>query len=374
MNCTTAFLPGESLYSHAIAAANEERRFGHKRHKNSQKGIRNCPRFHGKWPYCRTPFLCHFVPFVAKPASLCPILLVLASYLLIPSAVARAQDADLPVKPSVESALDSVPDDPPADSPEDGPSSKTPKAKRFTDLGQAVTDAAKQRKGVFILFTAAWCRWCKKELKTFDQPDVAEALENWTVAVIDVDEHPKVAKRAGVESLPTVQVQTVDGQIIASQNGFLESDELIAWLSEHRAAFLLSGDEFAGDDPPDEATRDRLLEQFQNRNPVAREAAVQRLLNHRQHVVAAVAKSLETGPLQTRLTAWDLLHEWNAPVAAIDPWRPETLKPEAFAELKAWAAQIDPSAKDDEPLAPEQVLEPEDESSALPQTNVPAQD
>lgn len=367
MNQTTAPLPGEFQNSHTSEAAIEERRIGR---KNSQKEIRCWKHFRGEWRFCG-PFLCHFVLFVAKTSFLCLISLVLASYLRIPTGVARAQEAGTPAKPSVESALDSVPDDPPTD---ETPSTRNLKAKRFSDLGQAVTDAAKQRKGIFILFTAAWCPWCKKELKTFDQPDVAQALQQWTVAVIDVDEHPKVAKRAGVESLPTVQVQTVDGRIIASQNGFLEPDELIAWLSEHREAILLSGDEFAGDDPPDEAARNRLLEQFQNRNPVAREAAVQRLLKHRQHTAAAVAKRLETGPLQTRLTAWELLHEWKAPVAAIDPWRPETLKSEAFVELKAWVARIDPSAKDDEPLAPEQVLEPEDEISTLLQTDDPAQE
>ena len=247
------------------------------------------------------------------------------------------------------------------------------KIKRFEDLGQAVTDAAKRRTGVFILFTADWCPWCKKELKVFEDPEVAAVLEDWTLAVIDVDDQPKIAKRAGVESLPTVQIQTVDGRIIASQNGFLEADELIAWLNEHREAILLSGEEFAGDDPPTEELRDRLLAQFQNRNPVAREAAVHRLLKHRAVAAHAVALRLETGPLQTRLTAWELLHEWQAPVDRLDPWRPETLTAEPLAELKTWVESVDPSAKEDEPISPEQAIELEEKISELLRTDDPAQ-
>jgi HEAT repeat protein len=39
-----------------------------------------------------------------------------------------------------------------------------------------------------------------------------------------------------------------------------------------------------------------------------------------------------------RLTALDLLEHWNAPVAGIDPWRPETVTAERLAALARWAA------------------------------------
>jgi HEAT repeat protein/thiol-disulfide isomerase/thioredoxin len=283
-------------------------------------------------------------------------------------AIAAVVSADEgPAAPPNDTALDSVPDE-----PVDETKSKA-KPKRYDDLGQAATDAAKRRTGVFILFTADWCPWCKKELKVFDNAPVAAVLEDWTVAVIDVDEHPKIAKRSGVESLPTLQVQTMDGRIIASQNGFMDADELVAWLDEHREALVLSGEEFVGDDPPTDDLRERLFQQFQSRNPVAREAAIQRLLKHRQHAARDVVRRLEIGPLQTRLAAWDLLHEWNAPVDKLDPWRPETLTPEALAEIKAWAVAVDPSLKDDDPLSPEQAIEIDEDISALLRSDDPAQ-
>lgn len=285
------------------------------------------------------------------------------------------EDGLLPGKSDVEAALEAVPDDPAADAEGNADDSleKKPTVPQFTDLGQAVTAAAKQQNGILILFTAEWCPWCKKQLSEFERPSVAEVLQNWTVAVIDVDEHQKTAQKSGVESLPTLQVQTVDGRIIASQNGFLEAEELIPWLNEQYEAIVLSREEFSGDDPPDKKILERLLLQFQSRNPVAREAAIHRLLKHPQQVAASVAKRLQTGPLQTRLTAWELLHEWKAPVDSLDPWRPETLTPDAFTKLNTWVEEIDPAANEDEPLSPEQILELEDDISALLRSDDPAQ-
>jgi hypothetical protein len=62
-----------------------------------------------------------------------------------------------------------------------------------------------------------------------------------------------------------------------------------------------------------------------------------------------VAEVFIRGKLGARLAALDLLVDWQAPVADLDPWRPQTITAERLQELEDWAAQLSDDAETTEP-------------------------
>jgi len=94
-----------------------------------------------------------------------------------------------------------------------------------------------------------------------------------------------------------------------------------------------------GSGPPDRQAVEQLVGRFGSRDPLVREAAIRRLTPYPEAARAAVVKAFRDGNLATRLAALDLLGQWRAPVAGLDPWRPETISPAALAELEKWLSQ-----------------------------------
>ena len=92
--------------------------------------------------------------------------------------------------------------------------------------------------------------------------------------------------------------------------------------------------------PPTPQEIEQLVQQFDDRNPTTREAAIRRLWTHPQAAAEATIQALQKGNLNVQLTAFELLKEWNAPIDELDPWKPETLTPERLAALEAWQKEI----------------------------------
>ena len=90
---------------------------------------------------------------------------------------------------------------------------------------------------------------------------------------------------------------------------------------------------------PDAATVNKLVRQFQDRDPAIREAAIRRLLTYPSIAGAAVVKAFKEGNLSSRLAALELLQQWKAPVEQLDPWHPESLTEERFRRVDAWVNQ-----------------------------------
>ena len=82
----------------------------------------------------------------------------------------------------------------------------------------------------------------------------------------------------------------------------------------------------------------RLVKQFQQRNPALREAAIRRLLAYPNVARPAVLKAFREGSLAARLAAMEVLEHWKAPLAELDPWRPETFTEERLARVGAMGA------------------------------------
>jgi HEAT repeat protein len=193
--------------------------------------------------------------------------------------------------------------------------------------------AQAQRRGQPVLVRAGSeaCPWCRKLEEEIAKPDVQGELGRWTLVAFDVKRSPGDARSQLVDSVPALRVLTPAGRLIAKQDGYLPADQLIAFLRQHHARAAVQ----AGDLP--RTGVDDLANALKDRDPAVREAAVRGLLAQTAAAPKVVAV-FRQGGLQARLAALELLREWQAPVAELDPWRPETLTPTRLAALERWGA------------------------------------
>ena len=64
---------------------------------------------------------------------------------------------------------------------------------------------------------------------------------------VDLDSSPRGAKTLAVSATPALRLLTPAGRLVASHDGFLPADKLIAWLKEHfEAAAVVASDDLTG--------------------------------------------------------------------------------------------------------------------------------
>lgn len=81
-----------------------------------------------------------------------------------------------------------------------------------------------------VVFSASWCPPCvnlKKMLK--EQP---KQLENFSIRVLDIDEHPDAAKTHSVTRLPTVIRFHANGKL-SRKVGYTTPQDFFRWLQAH---------------------------------------------------------------------------------------------------------------------------------------------
>ena len=95
-------------------------------------------------------------------------------------------------------------------------------------LTEGAFDQAVSQGVTLVDFWAGWCGPCKMLAPTIDQ--LAEAYEGKaTIAKIDVDAEPNLARRFGVMSIPTVVILK-DGAEVDRKVGLLPADAYTAAL------------------------------------------------------------------------------------------------------------------------------------------------
>ena len=109
-------------------------------------------------------------------------------------------------------------------------------------------------------------------------PSVQAELARWTLVYLDADKLEEEANELNVTAVPTFRVRTALGQPIASRDGLVSAEDLVAWLrKQYESAAAEADDVLLTNDEPDAAGVVRLVRQFHDRDPAIREAAIRRL-------------------------------------------------------------------------------------------------
>jgi thioredoxin 1 len=93
-------------------------------------------------------------------------------------------------------------------------------------------DVLQARGPVLVDLWAEWCPPCRKMGPVID--DLARLRDEVTVGKLDVDQHPQVAERYGVRSIPTLLLFR-DGKLVDRRVGAMPLDELQAFVDAHDA-------------------------------------------------------------------------------------------------------------------------------------------
>lgn len=101
-----------------------------------------------------------------------------------------------------------------------------------TDLMEARREAEKLNRPLLCHFGAVWCAPCQKMERTvFNQRAVVDQLKASAVCVkIDVDDHPELAHRFGVERFPTDVFLEPNGQKLMESTGYQSAEEYRALI------------------------------------------------------------------------------------------------------------------------------------------------
>jgi thiol:disulfide interchange protein DsbD len=118
----------------------------------------------------------------------------------------------------------------------------TPKdAVALTWLGDepaAVADARAAGRPLLVDFRASWCLPCKEfELKVFSRPDVAQALQRYTLLRVDLTHEdddpalPLIKKKYGADTLPAIRLVAPDGSILARTDELMGPEAFLRLLN-----------------------------------------------------------------------------------------------------------------------------------------------
>ena len=208
------------------------------------------------------------------------------------------------------------------------------------DLSSAYDEALAQRRPILLRFGAEACPWCQKLQTELAQPAVQKELAGWIRVYLDVDRSPNETRRFGVAKTPSLRILGPNGRWSQSSEGYLTADELIQWLQKVREELAETPDPVLLDqDEPGVLEVLRLIRQFGAQDAILREAALLRLRPYPRLAASGVVRALREGNLASKLTAYDLLGEWQAPLEQIDPWQIATLTDDRLAALDHWLKQ-----------------------------------
>jgi HEAT repeat protein len=221
-------------------------------------------------------------------------------------------------------------------------------------LARGYTDAQRRQRPIFVVARSATCKFCRELEEQLEKPALREELKRWTRVTIDVDKSPQDARLLAVGPIPALRALAPSGRVVADAEGAQSAQELLKWLKESfdQAASIFP-DELDTDSAPEAGAVGRLIRSFRNRDAMIREAVIRKLLPHPDVAAGPIIEAFSDGSLATRLSALELLTEWKAPVAGLDPWRKESLTAERLETLAAWGANLpQPAVADQEELSP----------------------
>ena len=209
-----------------------------------------------------------------------------------------------------------------------------------TTYAQALDEALQKQLPIVAEVGAEWCEWCRLLDLEIAKPQAQEKLAAWVRLKIDSDRDAETVRQLAVGPIPALRILTSGGRVVAAHNGFLNVQDLVAWLNDHyQQAVAVPAEQLAGNAPATSADVDALVKELTNPDAIVRETTRRSAPDAVSRAAcrpAAVSALLETGNLRQRLAALDLLHAWGAPVEGLDPWDSATFSKERLAGVKTW--------------------------------------
>ena len=96
---------------------------------------------------------------------------------------------------------------------------------------EAIKRSGEEGIPVLIFFDADWCSWCKKmKSETLTDKNVKEIMKNYILVFVDYDRNKFVARKFGVQGLPSYAITNVNETKLKSDGGYLSADKFHRWL------------------------------------------------------------------------------------------------------------------------------------------------
>jgi HEAT repeat protein len=228
----------------------------------------------------------------------------------------------------------------PASRPSTAPAKAVEPLAWRTDYTEAIADARRSNRPILVRAGAVWCGWCKKLDGEIAAPAVQQELRQWMLVYVDVDRMPRDARSLAIGPIPAIRALRPDGRLVASNDGYIKSDDLAEWLRTQYASTAKTPAVARSEDTEKTTAEEvrELVQDLDRRDPAVRERAIRRLILVPKPAAGAVVDALAKGSLAARLAAVDVLQEWGAPLGDIDPWQPDTVDARLDA-LRKWAAE-----------------------------------
>ncbi|HEX3998837.1 MAG TPA: HEAT repeat domain-containing protein [Pirellulales bacterium] len=208
--------------------------------------------------------------------------------------------------------------------------------------------AQRDNRTLLVVAGSVDCPWCEKLAIEFHKPLVVGKLKSRGLVLVhvDIDAEPAAVRSLAVGPIPALRLMSPRGSISASHDGFLSAEELVRWLDDNLVRFASAPPAILTEtQPPDPNEVSALIDEFKQPDPLVREAASRRLAPYPKLAVASVSAALEKGNLATRLSALELLGQWHAPLAGLDPWHPESFSESRRKALDAWSMTVRAAGK-----------------------------
>jgi thioredoxin 1 len=102
------------------------------------------------------------------------------------------------------------------------------------NFDQAVIEAGKQNKPIFIYGYATWCGYCKKmDKSTFKEKEVNDYMNSHYLNLkydMEKGEGIYISKKYGLRSYPAYVLLSSSGELNAIAFGYMNSEKLMNWV------------------------------------------------------------------------------------------------------------------------------------------------